>query len=35
MTYRQSRAGITFYYAQRQVLEDVVSTAPLDITLKF
>ena len=33
--YRQSRAGITYYYAMRQVLEDGVSTAPLDITLKF
>ena len=35
VTYRQSRAGITYYYAMRQVLEDGVSTTPLDITLKF
>ena len=35
VTYGQSPAGITHYYAKRQVLEDGVSTAPLDITLKF
>ena len=35
VTYKQSRAGITYYYAKRQVLEDGVSTTPLDITLKF
>ena len=35
VTYRQSRAGITYYYAKRQVLEDGASTAPLDITLEF
>ena len=35
VTYRQSRAGITYYYAMRQVLEHCVSTTPFDITLKF
>ena len=35
VTYRQSPAGITYYYAMRQVLEDGVSTTPLNITLKF
>ena len=35
VTYKQSRAGITYYYVKRRVLEDGVSTAPLDITLKF
>ena len=33
VTYKQ--AGITYYYVKRQVLEDGVSTNPLDITLKF
>ena len=35
VTYKQSRAGITNYYAKRQVLEEGVSTTRLDITLKF
>jgi hypothetical protein len=35
LTYSQSRAGITYYYAKRKVLADGVSTAPLDVTLKF
>ena len=31
VTYKQSRAGITYYYVKRQVLEDGVSTTPLDM----
>ena len=33
VTYKQSRAGITYYYAKKQVLEDGVSTTPLDMGL--
>ena len=35
VTFKPSRAGITYHYVKRQVLEDGVSTTPLDITLKF
>ena len=35
VTYKQLRAGMTYYYVKRQVLEDGVSTILLDITLKF
>jgi len=34
-TYRQMRAGLTYYYAKRQVSPDGVSTSPLTITLNF
>ena len=32
-TYKQHRSGISYFYCKRKVLEDGVSTLPLDITL--
>ena len=34
-TYKQMRAGLTYYYAKRQVGPDGVSTSPLTVTLNF
>ena len=33
-TYQQTRAGFTYFYYKRKVLDDGVSTAPLDMCLK-
>lgn len=33
-TYQQTRAGFTYFYYKRKVLEDGISTEPLNITLK-
>ena len=33
-TYTQTRSGFTYFYCKREVLEDGVSTKPLDIILK-
>ena len=34
VTYDQFRAGISYFYIKRKVLDDGVSTLPLDVTLK-
>ncbi len=31
VTYTQARTGLTYFYGKRKVLEDGISTAPLDI----
>jgi hypothetical protein len=33
-TYEQTRAGFSYFYVKRRVLEDGISTEPLDITLE-
>ena len=34
VTYEQERQSIVYFYCKRKVLEDGISTVPLDITLK-